>query len=78
MVSDMGKRYRAVQSFVVVTPPGGGSYRQDIVLVHDRKLNTFNIVPMDGHLKDYQIDTPVSELVRARDQGVEVDEIPKV
>lgn len=70
-------RYSAVESDLIVTEPSGAAYRQRVVLAHDRKCNSFTIIPMSGALKGYQIDTIISELRRAQDTGAQVDELPK-
>jgi hypothetical protein len=70
-------RYRVTRSILIVTNPKGESSRQDIILSFDTKLDLFEVLPVDGALKDYQIGLVQRELKRVRDAGEEAEEVPK-
>lgn len=70
-------RFSAVESEVVVTEPSGAAYKQRIILAHDRRCNSFTIIPTSGVLKGYQIDAVISELRRAQEQGAQLDALPQ-
>lgn len=71
-------RYRVVKSDLIVTNPSGSAHKQPVILAYDTQCNSVSVVPTSGALKGYMIDTIISEIIRARDHGVPMDEVPTV
>jgi len=70
------ERYRVVESDLIVTNPSGSSYKQPVFLAYDTKCNSVQVLVRSGALKNYSIDTIVSEIIRARDHGTPMHEMP--
>ena len=72
------ERYRVVQSDLVVTNPSGSAHKQSVYLAYDKQCNSVSVLVLSGPLKGYSIDTIVSEIIRARDSGIPMHDMPIV
>jgi len=72
------ERYRVVQSDLVVTTPSGSAYKQGVFLAYDTQCKSVSVLVLSGPLKGYSIDTIVSEIIRARDTGTPMSQLPEV
>jgi len=73
-----GERYLVIQSDLVVTNPSGNAHKQRVYLAYDLQAKSVEVLVQDGVLKGYTIDTLISEIVRARDHGTPMHELPIV
>lgn len=72
------ERYRVVKSDLVVTNPSGSAYKQEVFLAYDMQCKSVSVLVLSGPLKGYSIDTVVGEIIRARDHGTPMHNMPMV
>lgn len=72
-------KYRVTKSKLIVTKPDGSIVERDVILYHDRQLDTFGIMLIgESSLKGYCFDVPQREFKRVRDFGDSCEILPKV